>query len=231
MENNKEKSNLDLDETIVETTHKLESFYEKFKKQINLGLIAVAAVIAGYMGFKMWYLEPKEQEAQAAIFKAQQWFEQDSFALALNGAGETQGFEAIASEFGLTKAGNLAHYYAGICNMKLGNFDAAVDHLKSFSTDNALLAPLSEGLKGDAYSELGDYGKAAKQYLKAAGLTKNKLTAPIYLKKAGLVLEEQKEFNDAVSAYEKIKKDYSDSQEAQDIDKYIARAKTLAQNS
>jgi hypothetical protein len=33
-----------------------------------------------------------------------------------------------------------------------------------------------------------------------------------------------KEFNEAASAYEKLKKEYADAQEAQDIDKYIARA-------
>jgi tetratricopeptide (TPR) repeat protein len=179
----------------------------------------------------MFYLEPKEQEAQSAMFKAQYWFEKDSFETALNGKGEILGFDAIASEYGLTKAGNLAHYYAAVCNMRIGKFEDAISHLNSFSTSNDLVGPLAEGLKGDAYVETGNMEKAAKQYMKAANMSKNKLTAPMFLKKAGLVFEELKEYKDAARTYEKIKIDFFDSQEAQDIDKYIARAQTLANNN
>jgi len=141
------------------------------------------------------------------------------------------GFAAIADEYGLTKSGNLASYYAAVCNMRLGKFEEALDNLGSFSTTNELLAPLSEGLKGDAYSEMGDLAKAAKFYIKAANMSKNKLTAPMFLKKAAMVVEELKEYNDALKAYEKIKTDFNESQEAQDIERFIVRAKMLAENN
>jgi tetratricopeptide (TPR) repeat protein len=67
------------------------------------------------------------------------------------------------------------------------------------------LDQLATGLLGDAYSETNDYDKAIKNYNKAANMGKNKLTAPIYLKKAGFVYEEQKDWSNAVSMYEKIK--------------------------
>lgn len=225
MEHKEEKkADLEIDNTLIETTHKVESLYLTYKKQINMALIAVVLVFGGYLGFKKFYIEPKEQEAQAAIFQAQSWFEKDSFDLALKGAGDIMGFEAIGDEYGLTKAGNMAHYYAGVCFMRKGEFQNAVDQLDKFSTDNELVGPLAIGLKGDAYVELKDIEKAAGLYMKAAGLSKNKLTAPIFLKKAGLAFEETKAFDDAIRAYEKIKTDYSDAPESQDIDKYIARA-------
>jgi tetratricopeptide (TPR) repeat protein len=228
---NKDKSNLDLEATLASATSKVEQFYNSNKKQVNFGLAAIAVVVLGYFAFNMFYLEPKEQEAQSAMFKAQYWFEKDSFETALNGKGEILGFDAIASEYGLTKAGNLAHYYAAVCNMRIGKFEDAISHLNSFSTSNDLVGPLAEGLKGDAYVETGNMEKAAKQYMKAANMSKNKLTAPMFLKKAGLVFEELKEYKDAARTYEKIKIDFFDSQEAQDIDKYIARAQTLANNN
>ncbi|MFN4083861.1 MAG: tetratricopeptide repeat protein [Bacteroidia bacterium] len=229
MENKKEeKTNLDLDAALVGTTQKAEEFYNKYKKQINISLAAIAIIVVGYISFNMFYIEPKEKEAQAAIFKAQLWFEKDSFETALNGMGDALGFEAIASEYALTKAGNLAHFYAGRCLMELGKYEEAIDHLNDFSTNNELIAPLAEGLKADAYVELGNLEKAAKLYIKAANMSKNKLTSPIFLKKAGQVFEELKEYQDAVKAYENIKTNYFESQEAQDIDRYIARAKTLA---
>lgn len=177
------------------------------------------------MSFNMFYLEPKEKEAEAAMFQAQLWFEKDSFETALTGRGNAMGFEAIAEEYGITKTGNLAKYYAAICLMNLGKYEEALNYLKDFSTSNELVAPLAEGLKGDAYTELGNLEKAAKTYIKAANISKNKLTSPIFLKKAAFVFEELKEYDEALKMYETIKTSYFESQEAQDIDRYIARAK------
>lgn len=218
------KSELEIDHTLIETTHKVEDFYLKYKKQINLAVIAAAAVLLGWVAYTRFYVEPKEKEAQSAMFQAQNWFEKDSFDLALKGQGEFAGFEAIAEDYGMTKAGNLAHYYAAVCYMRKGEFQNALDQLNGFSTDNEMVGPLAEGLRGDANIELNEIEKGAKHYMKAAGMSKNKLTAPLFLKKAGIAFEELKSYDDAVKAYERIKNDYSDAQEAQDIDKYIARA-------
>lgn len=215
----------------METTHKVEEFYIKNKKNI----LTVAGVILGlivlYVTYTKFYIEPKQIEAQNAIFPAQAWFEIDSFDLALNGKGDKQGFIAIADEYGMTKTGNLAHYYAGVCFMQKGDFTNAIEHLEDFSTDNKLVGPMAEGLLGDAYSETNDLSKAVKHYLKAASMSKNKLTSPIFLKKAGLVYEEQKEWGNALDVYEKIKTDYPESTEANDIDKFVARAKAAKENS
>jgi tetratricopeptide (TPR) repeat protein len=225
MEHKEEKNQgLDLDTTLIETSHKVDNFYQSYKKQITTGIIAIIAIVGGYVAFKMFYIEPKEKEAQTAMYQAQVWFEQDSFNLALNGLGEMSGFLAIADEYGLTKSGNLAHYYAGVCYMRKGEFQNAIDMLDGFSTDNDLVGPLATGLKGDAYVELNDLDKGASLYMKAAGQSHNKITAPIFLKKAGIAFEELKSYDNAIRAYEKIKLEYAESSEAQDADKFIARA-------
>lgn len=226
MTDKKENSELDLDKTIVETTHKVEAFYHKYKKQINYGLIAVVAIVGIYVAFTRFYLAPLEQEAQKEAFQAQRAFDMDSFNMALNGNDRFKGFEAIADEYGMTKIGNLAHFYAGICNLRLGKYEDAISHLNDFSTNNDLLAPLQQGALGDAYVELGDLEKGAKYYLKAAKMNSNKMTSPVFYKKAGLVYEELKDYNNAVELFKLIKKDFVESPEAQDIDKYIARAET-----
>ena len=172
-------------------------------------------------------IEPREQEAQVEMFKAQQLFEVDSFNLALKGNGTIKGFADLANEYSGTKAGNLSHYYAGICMLRTGDFTGAIDMLEGFSTDNALVGPLAAGLLGDAYVENGEVEKGAKQYLKAARMSKNKLTAPVFFKKAGIAFEELKNYSDAAEAYSNIKNEYPDAQEATDIDKYIARATAL----
>jgi tetratricopeptide (TPR) repeat protein len=231
MAENKETNNLDLDKTLVDTTHKVEDFYANNKKQINLTLIVIIALIGGYIGYKKMIVEPMEEEAQKEIFMAQKYFEMDSFALALNGNDKFKGFEAIADEYGASKVGNLAHYYAGICNLRTGQYEAAIEHLEDFSTENMLISPLAEGAIGDAYIELGDLDKGVKHYMKAARMNKNKLTSPVFLKKAGMVYEEKQSYGEALEAYQTIKKDFAESQEAQDIDKYIARATAMKEGN
>lgn len=53
---------------------------------------------------------------------------------------------------------------------------------------------------------------------------KNVAFSAIALKKMGSVFEYQKKYDEAVNAYTQIKTDYPQSNEAQDIDKYIWRA-------
>jgi TolA-binding protein len=223
----KKHDNLDLDAALANTTHKVEDFYTKNKKNINTAILVLVVAVAGYFGLKKFYFEPREQEAQVEIFKAQQMFDVDSFSMALKGNGTFKGFADIASEYSGTKSANLAHYYAGICMLRTCDFTGAFDMLEGFSSDNALIGPLAAGLLGDAYVESGDVEKGAKQYLKAARMSKNKLTAPVFFKKAGIAFEELKNYSDAVDAYNSIKNDYPDAQEATDIDKYIARASAL----
>lgn len=222
------KNNLDLDVALANTQHKVEDFYSRNKKSINIAVVAIVAAVGIYFGLKKFYFEPREAEAQTEIFKAQYYFEVDSFALALKGSeGRFKGFADIAEEYSGTKAGNLAHYYAGVCLLRAGDFDGAIGHLEDFSTDNKIIGPLSAGLLGDAYVEKNDLDKGATLYLKAARMTKNKLTSPVFYKKAGIVFEQLGKYDDAVDAYTNIKKDFVDSQEAQDIDKYIARASAM----
>ena len=66
--------------------------------------------------YKNLYAEPREEKAQAALFKGQEYFEQDAFEQALNGdsIGYT-GFLKVADDYSGTKAANLAKAYAGIC--------------------------------------------------------------------------------------------------------------------
>lgn len=77
---------------------------------------------------------------------------------------------------------------------------------------------------GDSYSELKDYNKAITFYKKAVDKNKNSFTSALFLKKLGLVYEEQKEYKSAAEAYKKIKTDFPESAEAASVDAYIARA-------
>jgi tetratricopeptide (TPR) repeat protein len=116
---------------------------------------------------------------------AQNYFQKDSFNLALNGDGNYSGFLDIIDDYGRTKPGKLARYYAGISYLHLGKYKEAIEYLEDFKTDDPLLQPVKIGATGDAYAELGNKEKALKLYLEAADENKNTFTTPIYYLKAG----------------------------------------------
>lgn len=212
-------------ESFEHALSRTEQYIEENQKSLMIIVGAIVVIIAAYFGYKKLYLAPLEDEAQKQIYVAQQYFEKDSFKTALNGDGNYPGFVTIADDYGITKAGNLSDYYAGICYLRLGQFENAIKYLKKFDTKDKLLAPIALGAIGDAYSELGKNDDAVKFYLKAANLDDNEFIAPVYLLKAGQVYEEKADFENALKVYEKIQTDYPRTLEGRQIDKYITRAK------
>ncbi|MCX6350799.1 MAG: tetratricopeptide repeat protein [Bacteroidetes bacterium] len=203
----------------------LAGMMDKNRKMVTYLLGGIIIVILGFFGFKQFYLEPQEAEARVKLFKAQRLAENDStLTLALNGKGMDMGFIAIADDYGMTKSGNLAHYYAGCILLKQGKYDDAISHLKSFSSKSKVFGPLALGAIGDAYCQQKNFEEAADYYMKAAHKDDNRFTAPRYFRKAGLVYEELKKYKEALEAYQVVKDKYANTNEGNQIDKYIGRA-------
>ena len=204
---------------------KTEQFIEDNQKIITYVVGAIIIVVAGYLGINKFYLQPKEDEARSQMFMAEMYFERDSFNLAINGDGNYLGFLDIIDDYGSTKSSNRAKYYTGISYLNLGQFEEALDYLNGFKTKDLLLAPVAEGAKGDAYVELGDTDAALKHYKKAVSLSDNEITTPVYLMKAANLLESMDELEDALTLYERIKKEYPETTEGTNVERYIARVK------
>ncbi len=214
-------------ENVEHALSKTEQFIEDNQKILTIIMFAIIIIVGGYWGAKKLYFLPKANEAQSSMFFAQDYFEKDSFKLALNGDGMNMGFLEVADNYGMTKPGKLAKYYAGISYLHLGDFDNAIDYLSDFSTDDELLSATAKGALGDAYLEKGDTDAAISNY-KFATQVKNSVVAPTYFFKLGLLYESQKKYEDATEAYKNIKENYSTSTEGRNIDKYITRAELLA---
>ncbi len=224
MAKDEKEKNVDGLVQVEETISNAELFIEKNQKTLSIILGALIVVVGGYYAYKNFYRAPREKEAQGQMFVAQQYFERDSFNLALKGDKNYPGFVTIIDEFGSTNAGNLARYYAGICYLKTGQFQKAIDNLEAFSSDDEFIGSIAIGAIGDSYMELGKTEQAIDYYQKAAKNTENDLTTPLYLLKAGIALETKGDVQKALDMYNEIKDKHKKSQQATEIDKYIARA-------
>ena len=209
---------------------KTEEYIEKHKNILSAVAVAVAVFVGGYFGIKYLYVQPMDEDAQKQMWKAEQYFEKDSFDLALNGDGNYFGFLQIIDDysfFSFAKNTSLAHYYAGICYLRKGEYETAIEHLESFNADDEMLSPIAAGAIGDAYMELGKTDDALAQYVKAAEMKNNKFTSPVYLMKAGLAYELLGDYKGAKKVYEKIKNDFPESTEGKNVDKYLARVESF----
>ena len=184
---------------------------------------AIIAMVLIYLAYQKLYLAPRDVKAAKQMYFAQDFWAKKEWDKAINGDAGYPGFEKIISEYSNTKTANLAYFYLGVAYLNKGEYRKAIDNLTNYRGDDIMIATEALGDTGDAYTELKDYDKATTYFKKAADKAKNKFLSPFYLKKLGLVYEAQNDNQSASDTYKKIKSDYPESNEAQNIDAYIAR--------
>ena len=219
--------------TLDQTASKSEMWVIKNQKAIFYVLAGIVLIILGYLAYQKYIQGPKEKEAADELAFPKTYFEQamdnevalDSLlTLGLNGADGKFGFVDISNEYSGTKAGNLANYYAGMSYLRLRNYPEAIAYLEKFSSDDELLAPLAKGAIGDAFADINQPKDAYDYYLEAAKITENSFTTPIFLFKAANTAMDLENYNDALKLFNRIKNDFPNSSEADDIDIYISKA-------
>jgi len=212
-------------ESVESALTKTEQFIEDNQKLIVRIVTVGLAIVVIFIGTKRFYLAPLQEEANNQMFVAEQYFETDSFSLALYGDGNYSGFLQIIDDYGITKAANLSKYYSGISFLKLGQYEDAIDYLEKFKSKDKMVAPIATGAMGDAYVELGELKEGLDHYLEAASLSENDFTTPMFLMKAGMLYETLEDKEKALGLYEQIRKDFPDYSRRNNIEKYITRSR------
>jgi TolA-binding protein len=200
----------------------------KSNSKILAGVLAVAVVLIGGILFFQYNTQQQNEKAQAEMFQAVYFFEQDSVDFALNGDGINKGFLNIIESYPRTDAANLAHFYTGSIYLSQKKFEDALTHLQEFSTDDYLVQAKAYSLVGDANLELGKTEEAIAQYTKAARTNENKFMSPKYLAKLAVAQEEAGKIEDAINTYAEIEEKYYESFEFAAARKHKARLEGLA---
>ncbi|CVI71639.1 MULTISPECIES: tetratricopeptide repeat protein [unclassified Alistipes] len=217
-------------ETLGSAMNKTELFFERNGRTMSyvlLGLIVLAALVFGYRSLVSG---PRVEKAAEMISEAQYRFEAETpdYELALNGDANGAGFLDVVRQYGSTPAGNLAKHYAGICYLRLGDLDNAAEYLAKYSPvgglPGSILNAQNLGLQGDVAVERGDYAAAVKFYEKAVKASDNNLTAPMYLRKAGMAETAQGNAAAAAALFQRIIDDYPSSYDAREAEKLLGAA-------
>lgn len=221
-ENEQENKSLNVGEIVSNS----EKFIEKNKKIIITIISVVVLGIAAYFLYQNFVVAPRENNVQEELFAAQKYFEQEDFKKALEGDGKHAGLISIIEEYGSTKGGSLANYYAGNIYLRQGEYKKAIEHLSAYKGDDKIISIQTKALIADAYVELGELDKAISNY-KDAIKSENIMTTPFVLLKLGQVYEMQKNNVEALNCYKRIKTEFPASQEYREIEKYISRLENL----
>jgi len=200
------------------------SFVQENQKSLLFIAAAIVVMIVIYVAYLKLYLAPREVTAANQMHVAQDFWAKKDWDKAINGDAGYPGFKKIITDYSNTKVANLAYFYLGTAYLNKGEYRQAIDNLTNYRGDDNMVAAEALGSTGDAYVELKDYDKAETYFKKAVDKASNKFLSPFYLKKLGLVYEAKKDNKSAADTYKKIKTDYPESAEAQNIDEYIARA-------
>jgi tetratricopeptide (TPR) repeat protein len=204
---------------------KAKDFWERYGKTVTIILAAVVIGVGGYFIYQKFFKDPKEAKATDALYKAEQYFRNDSVNLALNGDGVNPGLLRVIEKYSGTDAANLANFYAGSCYIKLGENDKAIKYLKKFSTRSKIVQARAYKLIADAYADQGKNSEALEYYKKAAHhFEKDDTNSPEYLFMAAYLADRgMKNQKEAISLYKELKEKYPKSGQAREADNYLAQ--------
>jgi tetratricopeptide (TPR) repeat protein len=221
--NKKNSSEEDVLVDIGQTTDKVTHFFEENQNTILTVIGGLILLVGGYYAYINFVKNPQVEKAVAEMYQAEMQFERDSFSQALtNPGGGFPGFLDIIDEYGGTKTGKLAKYYAGICYLNLGSFDEAIEYLSDFKTSDETLRVTKFGALADAYAEIGESENAEKHYKKAIEAGDIESVSSIYIERLALLHMKNGKKDEAKKLFENLKKKYPQSTAAREADKYLA---------
>ena len=198
------------------------------RHQRRLYVVGLLALL-GTIGFLFFQRHQRQQNeiAQAAMFRAVYYFEQETFDKALNGDGTCVGLLDIAQQYRFTQAANMANFYIGVSYMHQQDYKKAIQHLTKFKSKDLLAQARAWAVIGDALTAQQAYNKAAQYYIKAANYRPNKVFTPTYLTKAALAYEANKNPKAARGCYRRIVQDFQDATQYGEACKHVARLQEI----
>jgi len=220
--------------TLDTSASKTEEWVARNQNYI-LGIIGVIAVgVLGYLAYKQFIVQPKDNNAANEMFYPQENFNKalvdetakDSlFNLALEGSEGKYGFVNIIDAYSGTQSANLAKYYAGMSYLHLQEYESAIKYLEDYDADDTMTGALAYGGIGDAFSQLNQPAQALEYYEKAIAEGTNDFTTPRFLYKAGITALDLEQFDKALPYFQRIKDEFDTADEARTIDAFIGMAK------
>lgn len=233
----KESTTAEVFESLDQGASKTEAWVSKNQTYVIGAVAAIAFGVLAFLAYQQLILNPKENEAASEIYQAQLFFDdaiessgkvRDSlFSLSLDGGRGKLGVLDVASNYSGTKTASLAHYYAGISYLNLGDYKKAINHLDKFNGKDQILAPLAQGAIGDSFLQLEQNKEALGYFEKAAQMSNNAFTTPKFLLKAAITAIDLGDGTKAEKHLKRIQAEFPNSDENKLVEAYLGTAQAM----
>lgn len=211
-------SNLD------EFAHKSENFLEKNSKMLGIIFGALLLIVAGYIAYLKFYVEPNEVEATKQMAAAEKLLNEGKQDEALGGAkAGNNGFADVAEKYASTGAGKVSAYYAGTIEYKKGNYQKAIEYYNTFDSKDDIANAVRFGAIADCYVQLGKNDEALNYFDKAISEADNSGAKVYFLKKAAMLAMNMNKNKEAYDYLKNIKDNYPDVDQSGEIDAYLEK--------
>ncbi|WP_020403138.1 tetratricopeptide repeat protein [Gracilimonas tropica] len=197
---------------LIENFNRLNAFYNENKTTVIATLVAFVVIVGGFFGWQA-YSSSQETQAQEYLAIAENYYTNAEYENALYGddAALTYGFDQIADEFPMTKAGNMANYYAAVSSFELGDVETALTYIEEFEIPEGILGVGPLTFHGKLLLANGSYEAAAQKFLEAAEWSENNVTTPSNLFEASQAYYEAGNFEKAGQLADQIIEEYPES--------------------
>ncbi len=207
---------------LVETYFKLKTFYEDNQKTIliSIGSLVLIILLVVYLVNRS-----KERDIESTTLLGQviELYDQGQYQQAIDGipAKKIKGLKEIADEFDGIESGENAKIFLANSYYNLGKIDEALKYYEDYDGDNKLFQATTFAGAASCYEIKGDKNKAADLFLKAAKVANSEVFTPEYLLNAARLYSEIGKKDVAKKLLDQIKKEYSNSAQARDYERYI----------
>ncbi len=200
---------------------RIQDFFDEYKRLITysgIGAVALAVVIVSYA----FVQRTRAAQANEQLGGILLYYEQGDYRTALDGAIDLLGLADIVDQYGSTRPGSMARFYAADAAFRLGEYDQAFEWFKGFRGKDDMLGASALAGQAAVYEMREDYGEAGAYYERAARAHENALRSPEYLMKAARAYRKQGAFDKAEAVLLAVLTDYPDAEEATNIDFYLS---------
>ena len=211
-------------DTLVTSYMKVTGFYEKYKKQISIGVTAAVVVVIGTAIFLKSRAADNEL-ATTQLAAIHQFYDNGQYQVAVDGAVERNlvGLKTIVDNYGSTHSGDLARFYLADSYYQLGKFAEALEAFKDCSPSNDLMkASRYAGIAACAEA-LGDFETAGENFEKAADKEQTDNTIAEQLSNAARSYARAGDKSRALDILKRIKKNYPTTTAGREADRFITQ--------
>jgi tetratricopeptide (TPR) repeat protein len=209
---------------LVTTYVQVTNFYQSYKRQINIGIVVVVAVvIAGVVYVKN--RADNHERALTQLSAVQSLFDSGQFQSAIDGVPERNivGLKSIVDNYGGSPGGDLARFYLADAYFQLGKYQEALEQFKDCSPSDDLLKGSRDQGIASCYEALGDAGEAAEYFEASAARQPTEEGEAEQLANAARNYDRAGDTAKALEIYNRLKKNFPTTTPGREADRHITR--------